>query len=422
MKRTGIFTFIVLLCLSALGTAQEKLLPSKAYDLISAETAAKLKQLGDNRQENSYKTIRKQLSLEYLPRVIQTDLNEKEKGSLAKIFAGAEKTAEALKLSRHVIFSESRMRTDVARFIFQAMDDDSNIGVEEMQMLLEEIKKAWAKDPRTLATCQRLEANIFSKMVKKDRAQEALDIVNSKLAQVKDDAPQNAWDLVRNYLYLHDALSKPEQGEKITLEYADRLNTIADRREKEQPANADKDYITKTGHLRLHAQIFKANVRSRHILGDQAPEIEFTHFFNSKPFSFADLKGNVVVLDFWATWCGPCITTFPHMREFYAEYKDKGVIVLGVTGLQGAVANHGREAATNLTEEQELALMPEFINYQKITWPIVFSTRGCDDVEYGVRGIPTLIIIDKKGVVRLSTHPARQEEIKKMVDKLLSER
>src|SRR5262249_59863938 len=67
------------------------------------------------------------------------------------------------------------------------------------------------------------------------------------------------------------------------------------------------------------------------MIGKPAPEIAGEFALNGKPTKLADLKGKVVLLDFWAVWCGPCIATFPHLREWNEKYKDKGLEIVGLT-------------------------------------------------------------------------------------------
>src|SRR5437879_5302075 len=67
------------------------------------------------------------------------------------------------------------------------------------------------------------------------------------------------------------------------------------------------------------------------LIGKPAPDFKGEFSLNGKPTKLSDLKGKVVLLDFWAVWCGPCVSTFPHLREWHKEYKDKGLEILGVT-------------------------------------------------------------------------------------------
>src|SRR5215204_1118499 len=92
--------------------------------------------------------------------------------------------------------------------------------------------------------------------------------------------------------------------------------------------------------------------------GKPAPALQLDNWMNSKPVQLSDLKGKIVVLDFWATWCGPCISAIPHANEISKKYADKGVVFIGVCAQRGAEK------------------MSETASKHKIEYPIAADSAG----------------------------------------------
>ncbi len=142
------------------------------------------------------------------------------------------------------------------------------------------------------------------------------------------------------------------------------------------------------------------------LVGKPAPELNFTWSSQDGLKKLSGLKGKVVVLDFWATWCGPCIASFPQVRKEVAHFKDSPVQFLGVTSIQGYVANMGPRIDTRGDPAKEMALMPDFMKAKEMTWDVVFSEEQVFNPDYGIRGIPYLAIIAPDGTVRhAGLHP-----------------
>jgi thiol-disulfide isomerase/thioredoxin len=105
------------------------------------------------------------------------------------------------------------------------------------------------------------------------------------------------------------------------------------------------------------------------------------------PFNQASLAGKVVLVDFWATWCGPCVAEIPNMIEQYSKYHAKGFEIVGVS----------------LDEDREALV--QFVGEKKIPWPVLFEKSEGEGwrhplaTYYGITGIPQLILIGRDGNV-----------------------
>ncbi len=97
--------------------------------------------------------------------------------------------------------------------------------------------------------------------------------------------------------------------------------------------------------------------------------------------ALSSFKGNVVLLNFWATWCGPCRSEIGSIEALYKKFKDKGFVVLGV----------------DLQEDP--STVQAFVKKHGMTFPVVLDRSGRVGYTYNARGIPTTYLIDKKGEV-----------------------
>lgn len=133
-------------------------------------------------------------------------------------------------------------------------------------------------------------------------------------------------------------------------------------------------------------------------------ELSFEDAKTGAKVSSETLKGKIVVVDFWATWCKPCVAEMPNMKKLYAEYKDKGVEFVGIS-LDQPEAAGGKKKLLDYIEENEIA-WPQY--YQGKGWESEFS-KG-----WGIQGIPTMFLVDHEG--KLVTIDARGK-----LEKLLPE-
>jgi peroxiredoxin len=120
-------------------------------------------------------------------------------------------------------------------------------------------------------------------------------------------------------------------------------------------------------------------------IGDQAPDFSLADLQGNQ-VRLSRLRGKVVVLNFWATWCPPCRNELPDLQSFYADYQSRGVIVLGIN------------------QREAIDLVQDFRDNQKLTFPILLDHDGQVGDRYHVDSLPRTIFLDRSGVIRSVLH------------------
>ncbi|MEO0311794.1 MAG: hypothetical protein RIQ89_1451 [Bacteroidota bacterium] len=151
-------------------------------------------------------------------------------------------------------------------------------------------------------------------------------------------------------------------------------------------------------------------------VGDMAPEI-VQNDPSGNPIKLSSLRGQVVLIDFWASWCGPCRYENPNVVKAYQEFKDKKF-----KGSKGGMTVY----SVSLDKSKESWV--KAIEQDKLTWPSHVSDlkywSSAAAQQYGVQGIPTNWLIDGKGIIVAKNlrGPALDEALKNMLDDTKSER
>ncbi len=148
--------------------------------------------------------------------------------------------------------------------------------------------------------------------------------------------------------------------------------------------------------------------RIKDLIGIDKPAKDFTlTTLEGNEFTLSKMKGSVVMIDFWATWCGPCRREIPNLVKIYDEYNDQGFEIIGIS----------------FDAKDELQTIKDFMSEYGMKWQVTYSGDEWYDETgklYGVNSIPSVWLVDKEGNLRY--FDIHGEELKEKISELVAEK
>ncbi|MDE0638049.1 MAG: redoxin family protein [Candidatus Poribacteria bacterium] len=196
----------------------------------------------------------------------------------------------------------------------------------------------------------------------------------------------NNWEAARMLAEIHETLGDTEAVKSVFKEAQPIFEKVLEQKPDDWDAqNALANIHEKLGNTELSRQYQLKQDPTLAWEEQILPDFSSATFdIDGNPISLADYRGKVVLLDFWAVWCGPCVGEIPNIKEVYEKYHDKGFDVIGVSF------------------DKDEAVVREFIKEKEIPWRQILDSGGFKGVfaeQYGVRGIPAPFLIDRNGKV-----------------------
>jgi thiol-disulfide isomerase/thioredoxin len=152
---------------------------------------------------------------------------------------------------------------------------------------------------------------------------------------------------------------------------------------------------------------------------DKAFELSFVAV-DGRKVDIKDYRGKVVLVDFWATWCGPCIKEIPNIKQVYAAYRDKGFEIIGISLENARLAADDTPAQAEEKHAKAKKVLNDFTAKTDMPWPQYYDGKHWKNdisTRFGIAGIPAMFLIDQEG--KIVTTEARGEKLEAEVKRLL---
>jgi thiol-disulfide isomerase/thioredoxin len=145
------------------------------------------------------------------------------------------------------------------------------------------------------------------------------------------------------------------------------------------------------------------------LIGKPAPDLQSAYTIGAQA-ALKENRGKVILLDFWAPWCGPCRRSFPELKSLYSEFSQAGLVVIGATNYY----NYYRDDSTYVKDISKADYNKKLAYFKRrfaLPWPLAVEDGRNNRNTYGVSFIPTFFLIDRQGIVRYAqvgskTNPA----------------
>lgn len=433
-KRLIIILATALFALSAIAQGN----PQDILKSINDMRAAKMKEARDSGQPANLAAINEAIKAKALEAVKDVDINKidaKDAYGWAQVFQLAGKNKEVCDLCTKFLTTNPEPK---AKFDAQYMMLNACNAQGEGGMILMHLPEVQGYDVASSQMLARMVVGAWIGTIQKDKgvdaALKAIDVAEKQVQYESPDVFAKRMVDAAKARAMASPTAAPIDETKLTEQYKAQGQTTNDGLKfsfVQAKAELLSDSNKKTQAVELLDNFIKAQPAGSTtakrattfknqltIVGSMAPTLGVERGYGEFK-GLETWKGKIVIIDFFAHWCGPCKASFPDMKQLYADLHDKGVEIVGVTRYYGF---YGQEQG--LSPDAEFGKMKDFIAEFGLPWPIMFGDNNNFSI-YGVTGIPHVAVIGRDGMVHkmhIGYSKASFIQFRKEIEKMLEEK
>jgi len=305
------------------------------------------------------------------------------------------------------------------------------LGLKETDEAEKKIDKVLANKPGLITEAKMVKVKI---LLEKKQYEDAHNIFKEIESQVKDPN-----DLYQTYYYLASEIDDNKLKEAYARKFLNAKDLPEDQVKNRFMMYFELSSVAKEdGDLEKAREILKEGIndtddeRNKAVLQHPLAQLDYYGkqafpisgkghtWLNSSGVNIKSLKGQVVIMSFWAPWCPSCRTLAPSIVDIYNENKDKGLVVIGYTRLYGRYSDDVEDVG-NVKKDEELEHIQKYLDRKNISYPVLVAEDKTDYETYKIASIPTLVIIDKKGNISFTKMgsgnvPYLKQKIKQLLE------
>lgn len=384
---------------------------------------------GDISSQEDFNSARAGFAVLLVDSMKTSGLDDKETFQCAKVLSWAGRNERAEELLAPLAGGDDDLARQAAVQLVTMKIEDGLF--ERAELMMMEFRSRFPPDPAAETDLYFCVDDIAGRYNDADRVDDAIRVITDELESLPFDYPYRSFFFIEELVPLMIETDGLPELRELIASHRERFGaSLAAHLALPAPHDSIRAEYDKLAAALEKQGAYLGDLLDRlDLVGARAPVLQLAHVYNADSVAaFESLWGSrVTVLDFWATGRLACVVGYREMGAIYADYRERGLEIVGVTGFQGRFRDSGTGVWEGSDDDplepgREIELTGEYIEKHDMVWPCAIREGSIMDGEYAIKGLPTYFILDGRGVIRyMQIGIGKQRQMRRVIERLLEE-